>query len=867
MKLFRYVLKIDTPKQVLLMLLVAVSVVLGFVNITLEGRIIDDAVKGGNLHLLWKYVAVYLLIIAATSLMNYATEIYYTEITQKILIKLRSDIFNHVLRLDLGFYHKNSVGGIMSRIIPEIQQLGVFLSRLILTPLSCLITIVAGFGLITKIDWRLGLISMGIYLAVFFFLPKLREKLKDLTRHWSGRMRKVSHQTEEALSHFGEIQSNNTFSYEERRFENSLYDFFDIKMRIAKVFGKTSFLSGFFAGLAHLSVYAVGGYLIISAAGVSGGLTVGAIFIMIRALGTVISPINSLIDYFQRLQEAQVKFDMVTDYLNIPLEMTDSPGAKPVEKIEGGITAKRLSFGFKTGEKILRELEFEINPGEHVAVVGPAGCGKSTLTLLINRMIKPTEGRLEMDGMEISNITLDSFRRSVGYVPQAKTNAPVLFGGTLMDNVVYALKRKERPGDDCEGWLDLKSVGLKDCEELYDRVIEIIRQVGFYKDVLNFGLSNVTVYEAFHRPGETVRVDDPDRIRELILKGRSRFRERVQSSEKELIEFFDQDRYMSLSNVMENVTFTPAEPFLKSSKRYRELAPYLEKVCKKAGIYDRIFEMGAGVLAELSAIFKRYKKDTSTLARKLGFSPKALRGDLGALADKIKIHGATGAMDIFSSDEISRVLRIGYEYKITIGLDVKIDDQFKQKVLKAREIFRKELPEELKGLTFYDRDRYVEGASVKDNLVMGRINAIIYKADERINSVLRNVISDIGLEDEIVRLGLLMDIGERGARLSGGQSQKTALARVLLKDPDVLLLDEATSALDNESQRKINRLIREKFAGKTVVSVAHRLDTIKDYDRIMVLKSGELAESGDFDQLMKKKGLFCMLWETSFGKG
>jgi ABC-type multidrug transport system fused ATPase/permease subunit len=143
---------------------------------------------------------------------------------------------------------------------------------------------------------------------------------------------------------------------------------------------------------------------------------------------------------------------------------------------------------------------------------------------------------------------------------------------------------------------------------------------------------------------------------------------------------------------------------------------------------------------------------------------------------------------------------------------------------------------------------------------------MLHRAEDKVNRILREVIQEIDLEDEILRLGLCMDVGERGGRLSGGQSQKASLVRVLLKRPEILILDEATSALDNTSQRRVQDLVRQRFRGRTVVEVAHRLDAIRDADRIIVLKAGAITEEGTFPDLLAARGLFHELWTSAGGR-
>jgi len=107
------------------------------------------------------------------------------------------------------------------------------------------------------------------------------------------------------------------------------------------------------------------------------------------------------------------------------------------------------------------------------------------------------------------------------------------------------------------------------------------------------------------------------------------------------------------------------------------------------------------------------------------------------------------------------------------------------------------------------------------------------------------------------------NVGTKGDRLSGGQRQKLAIARVFLKAPNILIMDEATSALDNASQKRIQNLLETKWKGKsTLISVVHRLDTIKNYDKVAVMKAGKIVEMGKYEELMARKG---MLYELVHG--
>ena len=136
-------------------------------------------------------------------------------------------------------------------------------------------------------------------------------------------------------------------------------------------------------------------------------------------------------------------------------------------------------------------------------------------------------------------------------------------------------------------------------------------------------------------------------------------------------------------------------------------------------------------------------------------------------------------------------------------------------------------------------------------------------AQEKINQFMIALLIGEDFLERMIGIGMNFNVGTKGNNLSGGQRQKLAIARTFLKSPAVMILDEATSALDNNSQKRIQSVLSRQWKGKsTLIAVVHRLDIVKDYDKIAFLKAGKIVEMGTYDELMAKKGYF---YELAYG--
>jgi subfamily B ATP-binding cassette protein MsbA len=162
-------------------------------------------------------------------------------------------------------------------------------------------------------------------------------------------------------------------------------------------------------------------------------------------------------------------------------------------------------------------------------------------------------------------------------------------------------------------------------------------------------------------------------------------------------------------------------------------------------------------------------------------------------------------------------------------------------------------------MAIVSQDVWLLNRSLRENLAFGLERRV---TDEELMGALDDV--DLASFARGLARGLDTEIGDRGVRLSGGQRQRIALARALLRDPDILILDEATSALDSVVEQRVARAIQERVKGHTLIVIAHRLSTIRDADLILVMEEGELVEQGSWDDLLGRGGVFTALHGAQF---
>jgi ATP-binding cassette subfamily B protein len=607
-RVFRYGLPYWKSVLIVLVTIMVISL-LELIPPLLFRELIDHVLPERNLSRLNSLALIMVAIPILSGGISVVQRYFNAKAGEGIIHDLRQQLYRHLQNMSLRFFTHTKSGEIISRLNNDVVGAQNAITGTIPNIVTNTFTLLTTLAVMLTIEWRLA--ALSVIVLPLFILPARRvgRILRKIRRDAMKMNAEMSNIISETLSINGAllVKTFGRARQEATRFEKVNQDVRDIGVRRATI-GRWFFMGlGIAATLGTALIYWAGGYLVLQ-----GAITVGTIVAFAAYLSRLYGPISALSNVQVEFAQSMVSFERVFEYLDLPVEIQDKPDAIELADVAGHIRFEDVSFSYMGASSpteddaaalepvedalphenspansdealsivptrlwALKHVSFEVEPGELVALVGPSGAGKTTITYLLPRLYDPTKGRILLDGIDLRDVTLESLAHQIGIV----TQETYLFHDTVWANLIYA---------------------------------------------------------------------------------------RPDASQEEV-----------------------------------------DAACQAANIYDLIMSMPDG-------------------------------------------------------------------YQTVVG--------------------------------------------------------------------------------------------ERGYRLSGGEKQRLAIARVILKDPRILILDEATSHLDSQSEALIQAALEPLFEGRTSLVIAHRLSTILAADKILVLDEGQLVEMGTHQTLMAQRGLYAHLYETQFRK-
>ncbi len=414
---------------ILALLSAVVSISLTLLIPVLVGKAIDNIIAEGQVYFeavaqIILYIAIAIIGVTACQwLMNFLVNL----ISFRLVRDLRRDVFRKFNTVPLSAIDTNSHGDLISRVINDVDAVGDGLTQLILQLFSGVVTIIGTLGFMIAIDWKIAiavflLTPMSLFLAAF--IGRLTHRRFTEQQILQG---EISSYVEE---HVGNQRLVKAFSFEKRAFEG--FDKYNEELHTV------GFKAQFAGALANPSTRFVNA-LVYAAVGVfgavtviTGGLSIGGLSCFLTYANQYTKPFNEVTGVLTQLNTGIAAAERVFEVLEWKDETPDKNRA-PLKNCRGRVTIEDVSFSYVPEKPLIRNFSLDVPSGCHVAIVGPTGCGKTTLINLLMRFYEVNEGRILLDGTDIRDLSRDALRRSYGMVLQDSW----LFCGTIMENLRY----------------------------------------------------------------------------------------------------------------------------------------------------------------------------------------------------------------------------------------------------------------------------------------------------------------------------------------------------------------------------------------------------------------------------------------------
>ena len=505
--------KLQIALSIIILLIVAIRVV----PLEMQKRIVNEAINLRKIDLLITYCGIYLAAVVLASGLKLFINIIQTRISQKATAEMRKQLYHHVLNMPLGFFRNTQPGTVVNSLINELTIPGNFVGMAVAVPLTNVLTLLAFAGYLIVLNPMLGIISFSIYPVMLYVIPLLQKFVNRDNKKRVNASRKLSSKIVESVSGIHEVQANGAFEIENKKYAKIV----DYLMKIRIKWGIYKFaikvVSNLFMNMGPFLIFIIGGYLAIK-----GQLGLGALVAFLSAQEKLYDPWKELIEFYQVYQDGSVNYYKTMNYFDVKIEHELAPKDRDPYELEASINVKNMTLETEEGVKLLNDVSLNIAQGEHIALVGFSGSGKSSLALCLAQLYKYTSGHATIGNQEISELTKADITKNIGLVSQS----PFIFDGTIKENLMYSYAALYGEESDPE----------------LDKLVHVLQQSGLFVDVLRFGLNAI------------VEGSDEEFI-PVIIKMRENFQKEFGDTVGEWVEFFDEKQFLSYESIANNIIF------------------------------------------------------------------------------------------------------------------------------------------------------------------------------------------------------------------------------------------------------------------------------------------------------------------------
>lgn len=852
--LFRYVWQKSRGEQIAVLLIILASIPFYWASFDVPKRIVNDAIQGGafkngqstatlldfhlrlpdwlggldytlfsgfqvgQLGLLLGLSLYFLVLVLINGAFKYVINVRKGILGERMLRRMRYDLFSQLMRFRPEDIRAVKPAEVASMIKDEVEPIGGFVGDAFIQPVFLLSQALTALAFILMQSLWLGSIALVIVIMQAIIIPILRKEQLRLGRERQLASRQLAGRIGEIVDAGPTIQGHGATIYMQSDIAGRLGRLFDIRYALYKRKFAVKFLNNLLAQITPFFFYAVGGFFALQ-----GRLDIGQLVAVIAAYRDLPPPIKELIDWDQQRNDVTIKYEQVITQFNTPetVVLDEADGVQRLPE-QGELRLDSVQMLDNRGQPLLAPLTLHLTRPGVVALIGPPGGAREVLGRILGRQAMSYTGRITIDGHNLSRLSVERASHLIGY---AGSEAEII-AGSLRDNILLPLKRR-RPKAAPAGklstqehrrfleavrsgntplafeadWTDYEGAGLSDPASLEAHIRQVLDVLGCSQDVYELGLD-----------GKVVATLRDSAKRQIVEARRAVAAELARSKLQGLIETFDPERYNDNATVCENLIFG-ARMGDRFANETLLLEPYANAILNAESLVEPLLQVGQRIVATVVEIFAGLPQGHALFER-YSFGADINFERLSELSEILDKHDMRSPMDRDVERDLV-ALALGYvEPKHRLNL---LDDRLRSRILRARASFKAHLPADAgEDVAFYDPDEVMTGASLRDNLMFGRIGYGVADAGKKVAAIVRSALAREGLEDELYRIGLNTDTGLRGRYLPARLKLAVPLAQALIKSPQVAVLDITALLGTAKDPAGVIARLREHCAGMTL---------------------------------------------------
>jgi len=859
--LFGFILRFSAKDQFILVALSAAALPFLYFSFELPKTIINQAIGGAGgfpksvlgqpleqVPYLFVLCGLFLGLVLINGAFKFFTSTYRYRVGDRLLRRLRFELIERLLRFPVNQFRTTPAGQVVSMVTAETAPLGFFMAEAFAVPAVAAGTLGTIVLFMFMQDWMMGLAAIALYPLQIYLIPRIQRQVNNLQRQEVLAVRGVADRIGEMVAGAQEIHGHDTAQYELASFTRRLGGIFVLRVDIGTKRYLVNILNQFFSQLTPFFFLSIGGYLVII-----GDISLGSLVAVLAAYKDMYSPWKDLIDYYQKAEDGRVKYDQLREYFAPPGLMERTViSADPISTDIAArhLVASSVVIEAEEGIKSVDGASLSLQLPVHAAIIGGTGSGREEFARLLAKQVSPDAGRITWGEHDLTALPDSVTGRRIGYVgPES-----YLGSGTIRNVLLYPLQRrpnavdcaahrdrtsKSRHLDHVEAlktgnsmydidadWIDYAAAGCADGESLRQRIVDVLSAVELKTEIYDIGMRRA--FDPVAKP----------QLAASLVTARKLLRERLRASQlTAAVEVLDRHKYIANASVAENILFgTPIGPTFALDRLGEN--EYLLSVMERVGLTHEFLDKGRKLAAIMADIFRDLAPGHEFFERFSFISAE----DLPEF-DAILRRAENTQLAQLPPEDRARLMALPFKLIAAhhhVGL---IDSDFQDRILAARQAFADDLPQTLRSaVQFFDIDTYNAASSITDNVLFGKLATTKARGAEQVNTLVSHVISELGLHVPILDLGLEFDIGIGASKLSNAQRQKLALARCLIKRPDLLIMNDALAVLEADAQNRVFANIRAEMEGRSLMLLEPGEERAATLQRVFKMENGKIVD-------------------------